>query len=249
MQPDEREERGDQQPQPEPADSPSAQQGEAHQRRRETETDDRNTGSQTPATPDKGKVRAWWQDVRFASELSIFDGILSVVSILGFIVLGYQSCELRRTNEIASTSLDLSRLQQRAWVGVAEAQVAIRPNELADIRFRLANSGQTPARQLKSQIEAVVLSAAEPLRIEYPLDAPRDGTALAPNASTVIQDRKWLMRPDVIAALRSRQSVLWAHARVTYTDIYGNERLTTVCVEVTGEDLNPTFCRSYNTIE
>ena len=188
--------------------------------------------------PSSDKTMVWTHDKLQV----VFNGTVAITAIVGIVVLGYQSCELRQTNVISSAANDTARLAQRAFVNLAPADPPITGREVdpatgktIGIHFSVSysNSGSTPARDVHNLVAVTVRTDELPADFEFSGTDPSVTAityALGPNAvghiATAIQMR------SLLGLGKDRRIYIWGWA--TYRDVFANSpvRLTEFCIEM-----------------
>lgn len=167
--------------------------------------------------------QGWLKSVHFAKELSVFDAILTFASVLGLIVLGYQSCELRRTNEMALTA-------QRAWVGPISIDLTPwEPGKPLELSVKIENSGATPAFKITSLGRWARRPPDWVFEADYKDSVERRWGVMQPGGSGSIPISVPATNADV-EQLKNGTITLYFWGRIDYEDVsHSQPRWTTFC--------------------
>ena len=162
---------------------------------------------------DAGPPTRQWRD-RFRKR-----DVAVVVSIVTLAVVLHQSYELRRSNELATESMQLER---RAWVTIRDARV-LEPltagQRFVVVGFGVTNTGATPALMVR-QTE-LSPNATEPCTDEHVHAAidSADESVLGPN-SVFTYPTKVELSEDQFKAVQAGSS-LYITGGLEYEDIFG----------------------------
>lgn len=153
----------------------------------------------------------------------------------------------RNAQNALNTSIEASRLDQRAWFGISDFEILqFDPNDpKKPFRFQIVfmNTGKTPARQINAQGLFQMYAS----RFEGPSDADwkaflgyfgdaKERYSAAPNAKRkmIIDTSATPLTNAFInsnsAAIRNRTGFLYYFGQVTYTDIDDRPHITKFCL-------------------
>jgi hypothetical protein len=161
------------------------------------------------------------------------------------------------------------RDEQRAWVGISDLNLStFEPNKPITIEMRIANTGRTPARNVKSRYRThtsnlamdgpnpVQLSNLQKTKWEYdPAIAPQGkfsywlgeiepGRPITAEQFSTSKDLK-----DSFALIKSGALIMYDYGEISYRDQSGREHTTTFCIFLANPDTKEiAFCPSFNNI-
>ena len=182
---------------------------------RQTPTEDKKEPSEKVEPGLKGWIIA---NEKWVNALST--GFIAVFTIL----LAFGTLALYcATRNLVSSAEKTAERQLRAYVSMASAAIQPQTNEAGIsglyIRVIVKNSGQTPARDFRIWIEALVsVPTASPFQFPDNLNA-RPFSVLGPGIETNL-DKEGTISADDLADLHSSKKVVFVWARVEYRDIF-----------------------------
>lgn len=219
--------------------------------------DDPNEEQQTPqrhapeSSNKPGRIRALFSGWEWDRKLRLFDGLLTVVSFFGLILVAYQSYELRRTNMLAERT---ARIDQRAWVYVT-GKTLIKEPTADDPTIRIAvsvgNKGKTPALQFSQR---AIVFLGESL-VRPPWDRVEEKTRSvifpeAPGLSFEATPTPVNVPKESVDSYRMNGSNLRIYVRIllSYEDVFGVKHWTESCsLHSFGMPMNQfSFCETDN---
>lgn len=170
------------------------------------------------------------------------DGLDWATFIMTFIVMGiavWQIVLLRRSvisgeRATAATekSLDLTRLQQRAWVGPSSVEMHVAATGLIRCSIRVVNSGGTPAKRCRAWARIVPVTKEHPLMFEKSDDAAHASAFIlhpGRDITLAVHGKRPLSGDDFAAVLR-RIVTVYVYGRIDYADVFGRAHWSTFCV-------------------
>jgi hypothetical protein len=203
------------------------------------------------------------EQVRFVVEciVAFFIVVYTLVSICLWIAT-------RRANEISRqgvTNADRNfKRDERAWMAFefVAGNITVTLNKPFFVPTKPLNTGKTPAKNVEGSIVVGVFKKGEHLSFDYSSGhgnanyAVKAGT-IFPNGSIEesfqglrsVGDRDHeaiLMTKVMLEEIRTGQSFIIVHGKITYRDIFGSEHWTTYCRYVTNPSLINDECTRYN---
>ena len=144
-----------------------------------------------------------------------------------------------------------TRIEQRAWVGVAQWELDREPEDGAAIKVRttLINQGASPATNVMTKARLSVLAA--PIADDWDKVPGTNQAALFPNSTAVGFDKSLTIPVGTAAAYREGRIRIWITGRITYLDAFGRPHWTNFCAYHTPEQNLQLFslCDSGNDID
>jgi hypothetical protein len=171
------------------------------------------------------------------------DGMLVIVGLATFMVIGWQSLETRKAASAARDAATAALIQanhvatsERAWM-VASIEGEVIPDStgvrILCFSVRYVNKGKTPAFLLEIKHNGVVLPREQELpdtRLpwdKFNVEVWEQGVPLQPGDFLLKQNLNTLA-PDV-QRLHQGRDWLWVYGEIKYRDAFGNERETCYC--------------------
>lgn len=176
--------------------------------------------------------------------VAVATAIIAVATVLTWWVLSRQ---LAQTNKM----IELSRLDQRAWLGVVSGtELSIQENNPVMFQFVVTNSGKSPALA-STKIMAKSFRGSEFVP-EYP-PSPEDlphyggvGLVMPGMQIPLTTQRTNPVTREAIEELRTGHMVLYIYGEITYKDIFNQPHYTHFCVFVHPTLDRVSFCKTYN---
>jgi hypothetical protein len=162
----------------------------------------------------------------------------------------------RQSKMALDASIAASRLDQRAWLGPAEAlppefiegqkRIYMKEGESASYGFIIANTGKTPAINVRQSTSYLSLPASTKFAPRYPGGTTNTGV-IQPNA------RVWAKAPNtgtvfkpVINGVTTGTWKFYVFGEIVYDDVFGIEHHTTFCYYLLPNLTAFTSCKTYN---
>jgi hypothetical protein len=148
-------------------------------------------------------------------------------------------------------SIDNSRLDERAWIGIGDAAVTISATEPFKVTMTTKNVGKTPATDMISQIGVADKPKGEELTladIKYSGEPSQAGT-LFPSAAGVIGknlDSVVIGQENDVTSWKNGDKIIYVFAATTYNDIFNKSHWTHACVIVQKDLKSSHTCNIYN---
>ena len=161
--------------------------------------------------------------IRFAGALT-FVGLLQLISFI------WQAVSLKRTIRVMRDTADR---QLRAYVaGIPNFMFAFSERSLPRAKFRLANSGVTPAHRLRHRTEIEILP--NPVEAGMSLPTPSgnlsDPMVLFPNTDFAgTKTRAKVFDASEISRIRNGAASIYVYGEIEYFDIFEKRRTTSFC--------------------
>jgi hypothetical protein len=142
-------------------------------------------------------------------------------------ILGQQDQRLKQQADILAQALEMSRNDQRAWVGalggvsLSEIREGIAPAGNATIK----NSGKTPALHVETHVICRLQPQTEEFEAFYPppeaQEPPRSRMVLQPQTEQQLPFRaaSALTKEDIDDII-SRTKILYIYGKVSYADVF-----------------------------
>ena len=167
--------------------------------------------NQDKTTTNGSSNRPHWAD----RSIAIFTGLMLITYITG----NYFSCQqIRLTGTALDASIEMSRTDQRAWLGVKDITLthALTINHPIQISVNTFNSGKTPA--LEVTLPEISVGDGEDHMLKT---APsKDRGVVAPNNNEVFYSSASVSN-DVIDGLEAAKIRVYVRGRIEYKDIFG----------------------------
>ena len=208
-------------------------------------------------------LRHYWDLPRTKSKWTDISTVILTAALAGFalwsvFVFDGQLQEMHRATEVANTNF---RIDERAWLslGFAGQTYDFKINEPFSVPIEIANTGKTPAKEVKGYIAVHTMMKGDPVDFDYSpghavykVDAGtvfpnqhlpnsykgvRHGAEHAEDIIVTIALRKQISSGDVIIV---------ALGRITYRDVMGVEHWTTFCHNAWNATPVSDECTRYN---
>jgi hypothetical protein len=180
------------------------------------------------------------------TKLRLFDGLLTIVSFLGLLFLGYQSCQIYRTNTIAE---NIMRIDQRAWLSFSFGALTVNANDGSyKITLPVNNTGKTPAYRTRFRLHGIISDSAP-----TPEDVNSGFTKTPYGYMGVIFPAEQVREPLVFTKHPDRADFdaftkgtlrLFVTAEVRYCDAFGQVHSVGRCAHRTRLEETWTYCGS-----
>jgi hypothetical protein len=134
-----------------------------------------------------------------------------------------------------NATIEQFHLDQRAWIGVvAVRKIDFQQNPI-DLGVDLANTGKTPAFNVKSRIVVKFIPKGEAVTITYlPIRLPNYRDTLFPGMVTTLRPTSTPPIPATIAEeVKSGSTVIYYYGWITYDDVFHQSHRTEFCLEKT----------------
>lgn len=150
--------------------------------------------------------------------------------------------------------VNLSRLDQRAWVGVPEAiDTKFNIDRPVETGVWIVNHGATPARNVYAQVALRSAMTAVGFKPVYPTRSTRSSVVvLQPGAkvraliNSATGDPPFILTTAILENIRAGSRTVWLHGRITYDDIFDHPHVTTFCFVVATTVDRFDVCGEYN---
>jgi len=165
---------------------------------------------------------------------------LVIQGLLLFVGVGYSWFAWKQWT-VMRQQLQMSRLDQRAWVAESEISGVAEEGKPYKIKITVKNTGKTFATKVSgnSVWQVIQLSDADPdfegrvkeeesTHLSTPILIPPNGTF----AQTIDVTKGRKLRKEDVEVLQSPTEVKFAFGRVRYLDIFGCKHWTTYCYRV-----------------
>lgn len=182
---------------------------------------------------------------------NVLTAILAAGAIASFIVV---YCQLQESQHAL-------KVDQRAWVGFDEIidDWTLKPDQPFIISVPLKNLGKTPAKYVSAGFTAAICKKGETPNFDElvnPLMGPPAGLVLPNQIHNFIangpKEYGGKLPEPVINEVKSGDRVIFAFAKVTYTDIFNVQHCTRYCRESEPHWLRSVrfkSCQQYNDID
>jgi len=171
------------------------------------------------------KPRKWceWAMVFVTVGILCYAGEQTGIATRQAEVLDRQTCILHATTE-------LSRVQQRAWVGPTDIATALKAEAPFQTDVTIKNAGQSPALRVENSGRTVVLKDKEPFDpYAYELPKPFSRAVLLPGDVLRLpfySPKRVPVTEKEIGGIITGTSVLYLIGEITYNDVFGRPHHT-----------------------
>jgi hypothetical protein len=193
----------------------------------------------------------WWRDSQWWQV--IVAAVLVPFGVYAVIVYSHQLGEMHRSNDLlkistdaateaaraASKGLEMSRLDQRAWVAPFDIQGVPEVDKPYNVIVFMKNTGKTFAKRVEIAMGAeVILKGQQPTfyRLSEPAPANRSSGMIAPNAGF---NAAFEINPNVtlgeLKLYNSRDKLIYVYGRIPYKDIFDCDHWTRFCLVYDGK--------------
>ncbi len=159
--------------------------------------------------------------------------LIAALAVFGFGIslhrqLGKIRGELSELSEARLAALqDEMRTDQRAWVGLTEANVHPLTATSGGFTIKLQNTGKTPALDVQIADVATIEDADQTTQLQEPTATSSAGTLMPGGVYTT--DVWFTTSPDAITALTHDRLRAANYLHVTYKDVFHRSHSTKVC--------------------
>jgi hypothetical protein len=157
--------------------------------------------------------------------------------------------QLRASEKQGKDAAESLRLDQRAWIGFIQNDVAFSRGLLTQ-SLLFSNSGRTPARNVRMRSASKGIPTGTKLTPDYgarnPIGEGPSSSSITPGGSKRLLGRPLRPDADMLAKLQSGAWVLYHFGEVTYEDVFGQPHRTTFCVFVLPSLAEAGDCGEYN---
>jgi hypothetical protein len=153
-----------------------------------------------------------------------------------------------QANNSLKASIEASRMDQRAWVGVVKLNsfnFRVGPN--FSIPFDVVNSGKTPALNVrtKTALKSVENGNRFIPMYQEPTMVPSLGV-IQPQVHSELTTLPVDISASQFGDIKNGRGTLYAYGRIDYDDIFGRPHETTFCVKYSAGNTIPIQCDAYN---
>ena len=201
----------------------------------------------------------------------IIQGFLLAGAFYGICIYEGQLTQMRKANALMKDSTDaatkaakaaedsvilardMNRLDQRAWVAVAQISGPLQAGEPFVTRIRFKNSGKTFARNAQVRVKIDITNKDAFPDFDTLFDTPKDGKEigvmiLAPNAEYESVTEPFELSPftqEQIDNIRDNQA-LFVFGRIDYADVFDRGHWTTFCYRYGFPSGEYGYCENHN---
>jgi hypothetical protein len=157
---------------------------------------------------------------------------------------------IRRQSQAAlDASIEISRDDQRAWVGVEGFTGSIAVGKPLDFTVAFRNSGKTPALGLIVRVRSEVRLKGDKAPFAYP-NVPRSRGVLQPNGIDSISSIDGhVLDQFTYSRIRSGEVIAYVHGLVSYNDIFFRAHWLKFCFFLTSNATSYQVCENYNDVD
>lgn len=191
--------------------------------------DKRDHGGGPSKKPDKSAWRVWFLDP---------NGVVAVATVFALLVIGYQACLMRQSNEATKRALELTQRLERASVVVENIGMLSLSSRFAPVTVRIRNVGRIPAQSIEISTRPtrpVELSKITEVPCDRWTSAEMVESALGPGQETTWQTPGIKLTQDAAYKIHNRYAHLFLWFDVHYVDAIG-PRQHYSCFVITGTD-------------
>jgi hypothetical protein len=162
----------------------------------------------------------------------------------------------RAAHDSLQATIDNSRLDQRAWVGVTGFDMAqpVAIGSILGAQVAIANSGKTPALHVRTHIVTRFLDKATEFVPDNHVTGEFSEIVIQPGAKVTLPSKlspgKYenpaKLRQDDLTLMASGEYVFWVGGVITYQDVFGKRHETAFCGFLSPDLKSFSGCKAYN---
>lgn len=177
------------------------------------------------------------QDLEAQRDMAWWSKIASIATCIGVFLLAATLWETTRTTAAAAAatraankalehSKETAERELRAYLSI-ESMNLIRDGDSFNLRTKIVNDGQTPARGVRAWLQMGVRTPAGENIVEE--EPGEQGSASLGTGKWVTVPAQITLTAAEMAQIEGGQRTIFVWGRVTYVDIFDKDRFVTVC--------------------